>query len=62
MQPTKYLGILTAIAVFLSIFGYWARITHQAYADKMFTTGMWMLAPCAALYAYFKFRSLGNKN
>ena len=58
MNKYKYFGAVAAIAVFLAIFGYWAKITHQAYADKVFTVGMWSLAASAAVYIYFKFRSL----
>ena len=55
MNKLKFFGILTGIATFLSIFGYWAKVTHQAYADKVFTIGMWMLAVCVGIYVYFKF-------
>jgi len=58
MNKFKYFGAIAAIAVFLSIFGYWAKITHQAYADKVFKIGMWTLAASTAIYVYFKFLSL----
>ena len=58
MNKFKYLGAIAAIAVFLTIFGYWAKITHQAYADTVFKIGMWTLAAVAAVYMYFKFLSL----
>jgi hypothetical protein len=62
MKVYKFFGAITSVAVFLSIFGYWAKITHQSYADKVFTTGMWSLAVCAAVYVYVKLSSRGNKN
>jgi hypothetical protein len=58
MNKYRYWGILAAIATFLTVFGYWAKITHQAYADKLLTIGMWTLAVTAAVYVYFKFVSL----
>ena len=57
MNKLKYLGIVAGLATFLTIFGYWAKITHQAYADKILTTGMWMLAVSAAVYIYFRISS-----
>jgi hypothetical protein len=61
MNKYKYWGIIAAIAVFLTIVGYWAKITHQSYADKVLTVGMWLLAVSAAVYIYFKFVALKNK-
>jgi hypothetical protein len=58
MNKYRYWGILAAIATFLTVFGYWAKITHQAYADKLLTIGMWTLAVTAAVYVYFKFIAL----
>ena len=58
MNKYKYFGAVAAIAVFLAIFGYWAKITHQAYADGVFKIGMWSLAASAAVYVYFKFITL----
>lgn len=58
MNKFKIFGIIGGVAVFLSIVGFWAKITHQAYADKVLTTGMWTLAVCAAVYVYVKFLSL----
>ena len=61
MNKYKYWGIIAAIAVFLTIVGYWAKITHQSYADKALTVGMWLLAVSAPVYIYFKFVALKNK-
>jgi hypothetical protein len=61
MNKYKYLGFLTGLAACLAIFGEWARITHQSYADKVFTAGMWMLAICVGIYVYVKVSGLGNK-
>ena len=58
MNKFKYSGAIAAIAVFLSIFGYWAKVTHQAYADWVFKIGMWSLAASAAVYVYFKVTTL----
>ena len=62
MNKYKFLGLLAGIATFLTIFGYWAKITHQSYADKTLTIGMWLLAICVAIYVYFKFSRLGKKD
>ncbi len=62
MNKYKIWGVIAGLSVFLSIFGYWAKITHQAYANKVITIGMWMLAVCAGLYVYFKVSTLNNKN
>ena len=61
MNFFRYFGIIAAISAALTIFGYWAKITHQSYADKVFTTGMWSLALCAGVYVYIKVSSLRNK-
>jgi len=61
MNKFKVWGFVAAIASFLTIFGYWAKITHQAYADKTLTTGMWSLAVCAGVYAYLIFANLSKK-
>ena len=62
MGKYNYWGIIAGIAMFLTIIGYWAKITHQSYADKVLAAGMWLLAVSAAVYIYFKFVSLKNKN
>ena len=49
MNKFNYLGIVSGIAAFLTIFGAWAKITHQAYADKILSVGMWTLAASAAI-------------
>ena len=61
MKSLKYFGAVAGIATFLSVFGMWAKITHQAYADKVFTIGMWTLALCGGVYVYFKFIVLSKK-
>jgi hypothetical protein len=58
MNKFKYWGVAAGIATFLTIFGAWAKITHQAYADTVFKIGMWSLAGFAAVYVYFKFTAL----
>jgi hypothetical protein len=62
MNKYKFWGVAAGIATFLTVVGYWAKITHQAYADKVLTIGMWTLAVTAAVYVYFKFISLKNRN
>ena len=61
MKKFKFFGVCSGLSVFLTIFGYWAKITHQAYADKTLTTGMWSLAVCAGVYAYLIFANLSKK-
>lgn len=60
MNKFKYFGVIAGLALFLSIIGFWAKITHQAYAEKILTIGMWTLAVSGAIYVYFKFSSLKN--
>jgi hypothetical protein len=62
MNLYKRLGIVTAISVFLTIFGYWAKLTHQAYADKVLTIGLWTLAACTAIFVYSMISSSGRKD
>jgi hypothetical protein len=52
MNRYIFFGVIAGIATFLTIFGYWAKITHQAYADKTLTIGLWTLAICAGIYVY----------
>ena len=61
MNRFKLFGVISGIAIFLTIFGYWAKITHQAYADKILTIGMWSLAVCAGIYVYYMFANLRKK-
>ena len=61
MKKFKFFGAVSAVAIFLTIFGYWAKITHQAYADITLTIGMWSLAVCAGVYVYFVFANLTKK-
>ncbi len=61
MNRFKLLGVIAGVAIFLTIFGYWAKITHQAYADKTLTVGMWSLAVSAGIYVYFMFANLTKK-
>ena len=49
----KFWGFIAGIAAFLTIFGFWAKITHQCYADIILTIGMWALAVCAGVASYF---------
>jgi hypothetical protein len=62
MNKYNYWGIIAGIASFLTVFGYWAKLTHQAYADKLLTIVIWSLSVSAAVYVYFKFVALKNKN
>ena len=57
----KFWGFIAGIAAFLTIFGFWAKITHQYYADIIFTIGMWALAVSAGVASYFVFTSLKKK-
>jgi len=58
MNMHKIWGLIAGIAAFLTIFGFWAKITHQCYADTVLTIGMCTLAVCAGVLAYFVFISL----
>jgi hypothetical protein len=58
MNKYKIWGTIAGISTFLTFFGYWAKITHQAYANTILTIGMWSLAISAGVYFYFKFLSL----
>jgi hypothetical protein len=62
MNRFKTLGIITGMATFLSIFGYWAKITHQPYADSVLKIGLWSLAVSAGLYVFVKVSRLNNKS
>ena len=61
MNKYSFFGLLAGIATFLTIFGYWAKLTHQSYADKTLAIGMWSLAISGAIYVYFKFIRLRKK-
>lgn len=61
MNRFKFFGVLTGLSIFATIFGFWAKLTHQAYADKTLTIGMWSLAVCAGIYGYFMFANLRKK-
>jgi hypothetical protein len=61
MNKYNFWGIVTAIALFLTVFGMWAKITHQAYAERMLTIGMWTLAVSLGVYGYLKFMALKSK-
>lgn len=61
MNKFKFFGAFAGISVFVTVFGYWAKITHQAYADKTLTIGLWSLAISGGVYAYFKFANLTKK-
>jgi hypothetical protein len=61
MNKYNFWGVVGAAATFLTIFGMWAKLTHQAYADMTLTIGMWTLAVCAAVYVYFMFTNLRKK-
>ena len=61
MNMHKFWGFIEGIAAFLTIFGFWAKITHQSYADTTLTIGMWSLAVCTGIYVYFVFANLVKK-
>ena len=61
MNKFKFFGTISAVAIFLTIFGYWAKITHQSYASTTLTIGMWLLAVCTGIYVYFVFANLVKK-
>jgi hypothetical protein len=61
MNRFTFSGVIAGTATFLTIFGFWAKLTHQAYAEKRPATGMWPLAICAAVYAYFMFANITIK-
>lgn len=46
---------------FLSMFGYWARITHQAYAAAVLKLGLWGLGITLGVYIYFQFEKMGKE-
>ncbi len=61
MNKFKFFGAISAASVMLTIFGFWSKLTHQAYADKTLTIGMWSFAVCAGIYVYFVFANLTKK-
>ena len=52
MNKFKFLGAIAGISVFLTIFGAWSKLLHQAHADTVLTIGMWSLAVSAAILVY----------
>src|SRR6478609_12207451 len=56
-MPHRKRTFLTLIDVLVSagaaviIFAAWAKLTHQAYADKMLTIGMWTETAIFLIYA-----------
>ncbi|MEP7237958.1 MAG: hypothetical protein ABI685_08840 [Ferruginibacter sp.] len=58
MNKYKVWGIIGGAATFFTIFGIWAKLTHQAYADTTLTIGMWALSISAAILIYLIFTSL----
>ncbi|WP_462250812.1 GldL-related protein [Ferruginibacter sp.] len=54
--------MVSGIATFVTIFGAWAKLTHQYFADNLLTIGLWTLAISQSVYIYFKFVALKNKN
>lgn len=61
MIKFKTFGVLAGLSVFVTIFGFWAKLTHQAYADNTLKIGMWSLAICAGIYTYFMVINLRKK-
>ena len=61
MNKYKFWGIVSGIATFVSIFGAWAKLTHQNFADNLLTIGLWTLAISQSVYIYFKFVALKNE-
>jgi hypothetical protein len=62
MNKYKFWGIIAGLSSFLSVFGYWAKVTHKSYADILFAIGMWLLAVSAGVYVYFKFLKFRNNS
>lgn len=61
MNKYRIFGVIGGMAIFLTVFGYWAKITHQAYADSLLKIGMWTLAISAGLYVYAKVSRFAKK-
>lgn len=61
MSKYSLLGIIGGIAGFLTVVGYWAKITHQLYADKILTVGLWTLAVITGIYIWLFFYSMNKK-
>ena len=57
----KFWGIIAGVATFATVVGYWAKITHQVFADTLLAIGMWSLSVSAGVYVYFKFVKLQGK-
>ncbi len=62
MNKYKFWGFVAAIGTFLTVFGAWAKLTHQAYADKILTAGLCLFGISQAVYQYLKFMKLKDKN
>jgi len=62
MNKYKFWGLVAAIATLLTVFGAWAKLTHQAYADNLLTVGLCLFGISQAVYHYLKFMVLKNKN
>ncbi|MBS1510159.1 MAG: hypothetical protein JST86_04915 [Bacteroidetes bacterium] len=61
MKTLKFWGILSGISAAATIFGAWAKLTHQSFADTMLNIAMPATAVCQGVYWYFKFTALGKK-
>lgn len=62
MNKYKFWGLVAAIATMLTVFGAWAKLTHQAFAENVLTVGLLLFGISQAVYHYLKFMKLQNKN
>ena len=62
MNKYKFWGLMSAMATMLTVFGAWAKLTHQAYADQLLTVGLCVFGISQAVYQYLKFMKVKNKN
>src|SRR4051812_7878551 len=48
---TNVIDVLVSAGAAVIIFAAWAKLTHQSYADKMLTIGMWTETAIFFIYA-----------
>lgn len=61
MNKFHFLGIAIVISIVVTVFGAWAKITHQAYANTVLTIGTVVQAITVAGGAWILAGYLGNK-
>ena len=61
MNKYNFWAVIAGVAIVVIIFGYWAKITHQPYADITLAIGKWTLAAVGAVLVYFLFTGLKKK-